>query len=61
MRKLNQLCSKMLEELSWRARACMTYLETEQKIQNDDHRMYPEHQELLPWVLSQLPADIQSR
>ena len=31
---------------------------TEQKLQDDEHHMYPEHAELLPWVLSNLPVTL---
>ena len=58
MRKLDQLSYKLITELKWRAEACMTYLETEQKLLNDDHHMYPEHFELLPWVITKLPVDL---
>ena len=58
MRKLDQLCKTLIGELKWRSEACTKYLETEQKILNDDHHMYPEHFELLPWVMSQLPIDL---
>ena len=61
MRKLDQLCSKMISEIKYRAKACMNYLETEQKLLNDDHHMYPEHFELLSWILSIIPFDMNPR
>ena len=58
MRKLDQLSKKLLSELKWRAQACMTFLMTEQKIIDDEHRMYPEHMQLLPWLIQNLPVDL---
>ena len=52
MRKLDQLCSKLLSEADWRAEACRKFLIIEQKLIDDEHRMYPEHQLLLIWVLN---------
>lgn len=43
MRKLDFLSKKLLSELKFRCTACMTYLEQEQKLLNDEHHMYPEH------------------
>ena len=47
----------MLSEIGYRAQACTKFLITEQKLIDDEHRMYPEHVELLPWVLTNLPVD----
>ena len=60
MRKLNQLCQKLFGEIEKRALACQKFLVTEQKIIDDEHHMYPEHAELLPWVVTNLPVDLPS-
>jgi len=61
MRKLDQLSKKLLSELKFRSSACMTYLEQEQKLHNDEHHMYPEHFEILPWVLTNVPVTLEAR
>ena len=58
MRKLNQLSKKLLSEATWRAQQCQKYLLTEQKLIDDEHHMYPEYRELLPWIILNLPVDI---
>lgn len=60
MRKLDALLKKLISEGSYRIHACKIYLEVEQKLLNDDHHMYPEHFELLPWVLTNLPVTLDS-
>jgi len=59
MRKLEKLLGKMIGELRYRAQACMTYLMTEQKLQDDEHHMYLEHFELLPWIMQALPPTLE--
>ena len=51
MRKFEALFNKMRQEVHYRAQACSAYIAAEQKMINDDHRMYAEHFELLPWVM----------
>ena len=51
-RKLEKLYTKLKAEVKARARAVMVYLETEQKLKDNDHRMYPQDFELLPWIYS---------
>ncbi len=51
----------MLREIGYRALHARIYLETEQKLLNNEHHMYPEHFELLPFVKNSLPVELELR